>query len=243
MKIPFFLRREGSDGKNPNPMMNEAGDDPIFNEQFKALRAKFEYRAEMLNCKVVAVTSSITGEGKTVSVANLALNLALAGRKKVLLIDVDLRKSDLAERLGISPLPGLSEYLAGSVALKDILRKTRTPGLYVIPAGTRITASADMVAGEKFRSFIKEIRPQFDMILLDTPPIIPVADTLALRDQVDGFVFIFRTGFTPHNMFRQAVEEIGEKNILGVVLNGVEPQTEKYYHRYYGKYYRHADAQ
>ncbi|MBI5118526.1 CpsD/CapB family tyrosine-protein kinase [Candidatus Poribacteria bacterium] len=216
---------------------NEDGD-PRFLEQFRALRAKFEYKAETLKLKVVAMTSAIAGEGKTISCANLAINLASSGRKKVLLIDVDLRKSDLAGALHISPLPGLSEYLIGSAAVEGIVRNSVVPGMQVIPGGAKITAPADLLAGERFRGFLAAIRSRFDIVLLDTPPILPVADTLGLRNQVDGFIFVFRAGFTPYTMLKQAVEEIGETNILGVVLNGVEPQSCKYYERYYGKYYR-----
>jgi capsular exopolysaccharide synthesis family protein len=234
---------EEGEKTGPLPLLAAAAADAHFGEQLKALRAKFEYRAEMLQCKTVAVTSAIAGEGKTLSAANLAANLASAGRKKVLLVDADLRKSDIAEGLRIPPLPGLSEHLTGAVGLKDILRNPGIPGLYVIPGGMRIGDPGNLLAGDRFRNFLKEIRNHFDIILLDTPPIIPVSDTLTIRELVDGFVFIYRFGYTPHEMFRQAVEEIGDKNILGVVLNAVEQQSQKYYKRYYGKYYRKTEAQ
>jgi len=238
MKLSFLLSKWKKEEMGVSTILKKGDADPFFGEQFKALKAKFEYKADMLKLKVVAVTSAIAGEGKTLSCANLAMNLASSGRKKVLLIDVDLRKADLARGLNIPPLPGLSEFLSGTVSLKDVLRNSLIPGLYVIAAGTRISAPADLLTGDKFRSFLADIREHFDIILLDTPPILPVADTLSLKDQVDGFIFLYRTGFTPHHMFKQAIEEIGEKNIIGVVLNGVEPHKEKYYQRYYGKYYK-----
>ena len=238
MKLSFRITKGKKEEMGVSTILKKGEDDPFFGEQSKAFKAKFEYKADMLKIKVVAVTSAIAGEGKTLSCANLAMNLASSGRKKVLLIDVDLRKADLARGLNIPPLPGLSEFLAGTVGLKDIMRKSLIPGLYVIAAGTRISAPADLLAGDKFRQFLADVREHFDMVLLDTPPILPVADTLGLKDQVDGFIFLYRTGFTPYTMFKQAVEEIGEKNIVGVVLNGVEPHKEKYYQRYYGKYYK-----
>ncbi len=213
--------------------------EPLFVEQIRNLRARFEYRADVLNCKVVAVTSAVAGEGKTVAAANLARNIAAAGRKKVLLIDVDLRKCDLAKGMRITPVPGLSEYLAGSAGLKDVLQNSLAPGFHVIPGGMRISSPGDLIAGGRFRGLLKDVRNHVDVIILDTPPIIPVSDTLTLRDVVEGFVLVYRMGATPHLMFRQAMEEIGEKKLVGVVLNGVEPQTEKYYQRYYGKYYQH----
>ena len=239
MKIPFLNGKRPVLAKGGQATPVGKGEaDPVYVEQFKALRAKLEYKMDMLNCRVVAVTSAVAGEGKTASCANLAMNLASAGRKKVLLIDTDLRKSDLARFLKLDPLPGLSEYLAGSAGLKEIVRNSVIKGLYVIPAGTRIAAPADLLAGEKFRAFLQESRNSFDVILLDTPPIIPVADTMSLRDQVDAFVFLYRAGFAPQALFRHAVEEIGDKKILGVILNCVEPQKERYYQKYYGKYYR-----
>jgi capsular exopolysaccharide synthesis family protein len=162
----------------------------------------------------------------------------MSGRKRILLIDADMRKSDLARGLGIPRVPGLSEYLTGRTDLNDVLKNSFLPGLYVIPGGRRMEDGAELLAGEKFRSFLGELRNQFDVILLDSPPILPVADTLSLRDQVDGFLFLCRAGVTPHPMFRQALEEVGEEKILGVVLNGVKPRKQKYYKRYYGKYYQ-----
>ena len=194
----------------------------------------------MKKYKVVAVTSAIADEGKTRTIANLAANLASTGRKKVLLIDADLRKSDLPRYLNVSSKPGLSDFLCGSVSPEKIFLQP-VEGLHFIPGGERMTKSPELLAGEKFRSFLQEMRSHFDVILLDTPPILPVADTMSLQDQIDGFILIFRIGFTPYVMLRQVVEEMEKEKILGVVLNCVEPQREKYYKRYYGKYY-HKDS-
>jgi tyrosine-protein kinase Etk/Wzc len=228
------MKREG----NSPPIASAGKDDPLYIEQIKALRAKFEYRIDLQKMKIIAVTSAVAGEGKTTSCGQLAIHLVLTGRKKVLLIDTDLRKPDLARGFGIPPHPGLSEFLTGTVTLKDILRNSFLPGLYVIPAGTRVAEPGNLLSGEKFRSFLEEARGHFDILLLDTPPVLPVADTLSLRDQVDGFLFLYRAGCTPHPMLRQAAEEVGEEKVIGVVLNGVMPQNQKYYHRYYGKYYQ-----
>jgi capsular exopolysaccharide synthesis family protein len=219
------------------PIISAGKSDPLYLEQVKAFRAKFEYSIDKQKIKVVAVTSSIAGEGKTTSCAQLAINLVMAGRKKVLLIDADMRKSDLSKGFSLPTTPGLSEYLTGKAVLKEIVRTTFLPGLFVIPAGTRVNESSDLLAGDKFRAVLNEFRGPFDVILLDTPPVLPVADTLSLRDQVDGFVFLYRAEFTPHPMMRQAVEEVGEEKIFGVVLNGVASQNQKYYQKYYGKYY------
>jgi protein-tyrosine kinase len=220
------------------PILRVGRNDSFYLEQFKALRAKLEYKVNEQKIKVLAVTSAIAGEGKTLSSVNLAMNLASAGRRKILLVDVDLRKSDLGRELDIDPYPGLREFLGGSGVLKDIVRKTVVPGFYIVPGGKPIADPSPLLAAEKIRNFFGKVREQFDVILLDTPPIIPVADTLSLRDQVDGFIFLYRADFTPYPMLREALEELGEANILGVVMNCLEPQKQKYYQRYYGKYYQ-----
>jgi capsular exopolysaccharide synthesis family protein len=223
---------------SPPPIAKAGNEDPIYSNQIKALGAKFEYKIDILKIKVVAVTSAIAGEGKTTSCVQLARQLVMAGRKRVLLIDADMRKSDLAKGLNIKRHPGLSEFLAGKASLNDILQNSFLPGLHVIPAGRRVEDGADLLAGEKFRAFLREVRSHFDVILLDSPPILAVADTLSLRDQVDGFLFLYKAGLTPHPMLRQALEELGEEKIIGVVLNGVKPQPQSYYQRYYGSYYQ-----
>lgn len=231
-------KRAAAQDGNRAAFLKKGEADFLYLEQFKALRAKFEYKADLHGCRVVAVTSAIAGEGKTVSIINLAKSLASSGRRKVLLIDMDLRKSDLGKSLEIPAVPGLTEFFAGSAGPKEIIRNSIVPGLHVVTTGTRIWSPADLIAGEKFRSYLKHLRSHFEIILLDTPPIIPVADALNLRDQVDGFLVVYRVGFTPYPMLKQVVEELGEKQILGVVLNGVEPRGDRYYQRYYGKYYR-----
>ena len=217
----------------------ENGRELIFLEQFKTLRAKFEYQVDTNKYKVVAVTSAIAAEGKTLTSANLAANLASVGRKKVLLIDTDMRKSDIARMFNAPAKPGLTEFLTGAVSHdKIILASNSLGGLYLVSGGEKGIAPPDLLAGEAFRSFLQEMRSKFDVILLDTPPILAVADTMSLRDQVDGFILVFRIGFTPYVMFQQALEEIEKTKILGVVLNGVEMQKYKYYQRYYGEYYQ-----
>jgi len=240
-----FFRRgfpSGRGGGKPPDLLRTGEEDGFFAEQVKGFRAKFEYRIDALQQKVVAVTSAVAGEGKTMLCAHLAAGLASSGRKKVLLVDADLRKSDLARGLRLPLLPGLTEFLAGSAGPGDIVRNSVRPGLHVVPAGTAVTTGGELLSGERFRWFLAKAREQYDTVLLDTPPLLPVADTLSLKGLVDGFVLVYRTGFTPNGLFRQALDEAGEQNVLGVVLNAVEPRTQRYYQRYYGRYYRPGSA-
>ncbi|MGZ8463086.1 MAG: CpsD/CapB family tyrosine-protein kinase [Candidatus Deferrimicrobiaceae bacterium] len=242
MKIPFLDRTGDTKGEVINRYTLFQRKDQVFTEQYKNFCARFEYTVDARGCKIVAITSAISGEGKTVSAVNLASNLAATGRKKVLLIDLDLRKSDLAKGLRFPSVPGLVELLDGTAGLTEVLRYGVEQGLHVIPSGRTVSAPWEMIAGEKVRILLKELRGQYDLILLDTPPMAPVSDTLVLRELVDGVVLIHRLGYTPHNLFRQALEDIGEKKLIGVLLNGVEPQSERYYRKYYGEYYTKSGA-
>ena len=217
--------------------------DPYYYEMVKGLRAKVEYKMDTLNLRVLAVSSAVAGEGKTLTAIQVAANMASTGRKNVLLMDMDLRKSDIARELGIASDPGLSEFLSGSVPKEKIVRNSVVPGLSVIVGGKTISSPVDMLAGEKFRSLLRELREQFDLVILDTPPILPVPDAVTISEQVDAFILLFRFGHTPHQLFHKAIEDLGERKILGVVLNGEEKKPDKYYHKYYGKYYQAANTE
>jgi len=239
IKLPFF-RNNGKPpgGRRPANLLKVGKDDQLFTEKFKGLRAMVEQKSDLHRLKLLGITSSISGEGKTLSCAQLGFSIATTGRKKVLLVDVDIRKADLTHGLGAHRSPGLTDYLLGGATLPQLVRATEVPNLYLIPAGAEVASPADLLAGERFKTFLKEIREQYDAILLDTPPVLPVADTLTIRELTDGFIVLYRTGFTPHTMFRQALEELGEKHVVGAVLNGVEGPSDYYYQKYYGSYYR-----
>lgn len=218
-------------------------DDPFYNEMMRGFRAKVEHRIDASGLRTLGVTSAVSGEGKTKTAIHLAVNMASTGRKKVLLMDLDLRKSDIAREMRIGASPGLSEYLTGTVSREEIIRNTSIRGLFLVPAGMPVPSPVDMLAGEKFRIFLKELRGHFDLLILDTPPILPVPDALTISDQLDGFILVFRLSFTPYKMLQQAVDELGTGKILGVVLNGDEKKSDKYYSRYYGNYYKPSDME
>jgi len=239
MKIPFPPGKQDTVSRSGRlGILNMRSIDPLFYELLKGLRAKVEYKMDTLNLRVIAVSSAVAGEGKTLTSIQLAANMASTGRKKVLLVDMDLRKSSIARELGIASDSGLSEFLSGSLPKEKIVRNSIVPGLSVIVGGKTISSPADMLAGEKFRSLLRELREQFDLVILDTPPILPVPDAVTISEQVDAFILLFRFSHTPYQLFHQAIDELGERKIVGVVLNGEEKKPDKYYHKYYGKYYQ-----
>lgn len=235
--LDFFKGTGWKMDHETNDLIHTGSDDQIFMEQFRALRSKLEHKSDLLGWKVIGVTSSIAGEGKTLTCAKIALGLARTNRKSVLLVDADNRKADLSKGFGFPIQPGLTELLLGKAPLSDLVRETSVPGLHILPSGISVPEPADLLAGDGFRIFIDEARKRYDLVLLDTPPILPVADTMSMLERLDGLIFLYRVGYTPLSMFKQATEEIGEQKILGVVLNGVEQKSDRYYGKYYGHYY------
>jgi capsular exopolysaccharide synthesis family protein len=217
--------------------------DPFYTEMMRGFRAKVEHRIDATGLRILGLTSAVAGEGKTKTAIHLAVNMASTGRKKVLLMDLDLRKSDIARELRIGAGPGLSEYLTGVVSREEIIQVTSIRGLFLIPAGKPVHSPVDMLAGEKFRSLLQELRGHFDLLILDTPPILPVPDALTISEQLDAFILVFRLSHTPYKLLRQAVDELGTGKIMGVVLNGDEKKSDKYYSRYYGNYYKPTDIE
>jgi len=239
IQFPFFGRNGKPHGKRgPYDIFAVGKEDPLFLEKFKGLRAIVEQKVDLHQMKLLGITSSVAGEGKTLCCAQLGRSLASTGRKDILVVDMDVRKSDLTRGMGDRRTPGLTEHLLGGATLEQILRPTRCPNLYLVTSGIEVNSPADLLAGDPFKSFLQVIRKSFDAILLDTPPVLPVADTPTIRDLADGFLFVYRAGFTPYTLLRQAIEELGEKHVLGAVLNGVEAASPGYYRKYYGSYYQ-----
>lgn len=220
------------------PICRKGLDDPLFQEHVKTLRAKFENRINLYQAKIIAVTSSIAGEGKTFSCIKLAESLVASGAKKVLLVDADMRKGDLTQGLELEKAPGLSDYLLGAASLGQVVRTSDKIGSFVISSGTEVASPSDLFFKDRLPQLIGEMRKAFDVVLIDTPPVVPISDMITLREKVDGVIVLYRAGVTPIGMLRQTVEEIGLNKIFGVVINGVDQKSKRYYDRYYGNYYR-----
>lgn len=238
MKLDIWpLKKKNISRKKLADLLNEQKADPFFTQEVNGLRARFELKTENLKWRIIAVTSAVAGEGKSLASTNLAASLAATGVKRVLLLDFDLRNSDLARELGIPDKPGLAEFLSGTASYNDIVKNSIFNGLHIVTGGSRLSQPADLIAGKVFKELIEKVRGLYDYVIIDTPPVIPVSDTLNLRDIVDGFIMVIGANFTPYNLIKQAIEDIGEKRVLGVIINGIDLENQKYYKRYYGKYY------
>ncbi|MBI4115058.1 MAG: CpsD/CapB family tyrosine-protein kinase [Candidatus Omnitrophica bacterium] len=207
-------------------------------EQYRILRTNLKEQLGKEGGKVILVSSAIHGEGKTVSVTNLALCLAEMGDCKVALLDADLRRGKIGEYLGLDKnLPGLSNYLTNGLTTKQIMVRNSIENLYIIPRGDVPKNPSEIVTSSKFKVLLSELRVHFDYVLIDAPPIMSVADASIFGREADGVLMVIQSGRTPktviahaHLLFKQA----GVK-MLGYILTNVEYQSSEY--RYYYHYY------
>ncbi|MEO8217770.1 MAG: polysaccharide biosynthesis tyrosine autokinase [Acidobacteriota bacterium] len=186
--------------------------------------------------RTIVITSAMPGEGKTTTSSNLAIVLAQLG-KRVLLVDADLHKARIHEIFAISNRVGLVSLLAENADPVSITVPTAIPGLFVIPAGPSSPNPSGLLSSEAMRLFLERSATEFDYIILDTPPVGPVADAIILGNQADGVVLCVLGGKTPRDRVRRVRDRLSRSNVrlLGVLLNNLEHSAAEY-REYYGEY-------
>ena len=206
-------------------------------ESFKSLRTNLQFCGE--DKKVIAVTSCTPNEGKSSVIMNLAVSLAEAG-KKVLLVDGDLRKSVLVGRTKVKGMSkGLTHYLSKQASLIDVICSTNVPNFHMIFAGPVPPNPAELLGGKLFKEMISSLRKIYDYILIDTPPLGSVIDSVVIAEECDGSVLLIESGVISYRFAQEVKEQLAKSNcpILGVILNKVDMFKQGYYGKYYGKYY------
>lgn len=202
-------------------------------EEFRTLRSRLYQLREKMPLKKLLVSSSLPREGKSFVAANLTQVLVKQHGRRVLLIDADLRGPKLHVVLGTSALPGLSDYLMGERDEFTIMQRGPMDNLFLIPAGKHVSSPAELVANGRLKFLLSRVEALFDWIVIDSPPAVTVSDPSLLANFCDGVLMVVRSTVTPFDAARRARMEFGEKQLLGVVLNGVDAQASDYY-RYYG---------
>jgi protein-tyrosine kinase len=235
-----FLPRVDESAGNPNAVdrrvVTLTAPASVAAEQYRTLYYRLERLREVKPMKVVAFTSAMPGEGKTVTAVNLALAAARANsERRILLIDADLRRSQVAQVLGIRNKTGLAELLAGECDVRDVVRRFHATRLAVIPAGATPEEPTQVLAGSRMKQFLKAVRDNFDEVYIDLPPTLPFADAAILGHQADGVLMVVRANVTPSKAVNQAVEQLHGAPLLGCVLNGAEVNTTPYLKNYVKK--------
>ncbi len=207
-------------------------------EQYGILALKLRQQLGEGGSKVLAMTSAVGGEGKTTTAINLSVALAGSAECRVLLIECDLRKSRVHEYLGFKPAKGFSDLLLNpDDDINSYIWKVND--LHVIPGGTMIQDPVGVLASRRTRALLARLREQFQIIVLDSPPILPIADSHIIAGMSDGVVLVMRARSTRRELFQRAVESAYVPNLLGVVLNDVDYLRSRYAYayQYYEKHY------
>ena len=212
--------------------------DSIAAQQYKVLALKVQRWMEKTGGRVLAITSSTGEEGKSLTALNLSLALASALEGGVLLVDCDLRLPQVHERLGLSCEGGLADLLARSNA-DPAPFISRVGDLDVIHAGTQSRDRIDLIGTSRTRDLFSSLRRRYRLIVLDCPPVVPIADSLTLAEMADGVAVVVRARATRPELFQRAVDSLEAKSFLGVVLNDVEYSATPYAYayRYYQQHY------
>jgi capsular exopolysaccharide synthesis family protein len=242
--VDLAARRRLSERRGTVPVPSGTS---IAAEVFRTLRTSILFFDPEHPPRTMLVTSSQAGEGKTATVVNLALSLAQQGAR-VCLVDADMRKPRCHHALGLPEGEGLSDFLLGEVELAEVTRQVTLPGarqrngdgrrpaaqLAFVPSGRVVQQSAELLASPRLRSALAAAAERFDIVLVDSPPIFPVADASLVATMVDGVVLVVRGERTPRQLTREAIARLRfmQAKVLGVVLNGVNPGAPEYAYRY-----------
>ena len=204
-------------------------------ESYRSLRTNINFAAVGAALRTMVVTSSVPAEGKSTTVANLAMSMAMEG-KRVIIVDADLRRPSQHKLFKVDSSPGLTDILLGTHRLEQVLRPTGVPNVQILPAGTPPPNPAELLGSAEMMKLIDRLKEISELILFDTPPALAVADSIVLASRVDGVLLVIAFGETKKANTRKAQELLGRANanLLGTVLNRMESPSNGYY---YGKYY------
>lgn len=207
-------------------------------EQFKILRTNILFPLAGNPPRSILLTSTAPGEGKTFAAANLAISIALNINRYVMLIDADLRWPQMHTRFGFPPVPGLSNFLAEGQDLSTLLLHTKVEKLTLLPAGPPPTNPSELISSERMANLLTEVTTRYPdrLIVIDAPPLAMAAETAVLARQVDGILVVVRYGSTQREALADLIQRVGEKKILGSIVNRVETADSRYYGYKYASY-------
>lgn len=210
-------------------------------ERYRATRARLLSMNPQGMHQIIAITSSIPQEGKSVTTANLGLVMAESGEHKVCVLDADFRRSTLGRMLGCDRRPGLAEVFRGKLTLTEALIPTPFPNLKILGPGN-VTAKSytELLSTPTARDVLSRLRAAFDYTLLDTPPVNTVSDVSMLAPHCDGALVVVEMRRTPEPAVQQAVRTLQANNVklLGCLLSRFADHRTRYYDRYYDRYYQ-----
>lgn len=202
-------------------------------ELFRTLRSRMYQIRGTGPLEVIVVSSALPGEGKSFVSANLAHAFALQSDRRALVIDADTRRAGgLSTLLGAPSTPGLTDYLLGEQNAENILQTGPLENLYFIPCGRRVPKPGELIGNSRFGALIEQLRPAFDWIIIDTPPVVPISDAREIADLGDGVLMVVNARSTLAHLAKRGMQEFRRDSLLGVVLNRTSEPSATYYSTY-----------
>ena len=206
--------------------------DSLAAEKFRFLGVRLRQMQQARSLKKVLITSTIPEEGKSLVSANLAGVLARR-KQKVLLIEGDMRRPTLAQQFGLGRLAGLAEWLQSGQQTPSNIYRLGGPGLWFMPAGAPPANTLELMQSGRLSYLMTQLSSQFDWIVVDSPPLLPLADTTVWARLSDGVLLVTREGKTEKKQLQRGLDAVKNLPLLGVVLNGCSHSDQKnYYQRY-----------
>jgi polysaccharide chain length determinant protein (PEP-CTERM system associated) len=222
--------------KNRLPVL--ADPHSVASQQYGILALKVADRMRRSGGRILAITSATGGEGKSLTALNLSLALAECSQGRVLLVDCDFRLPRIHERLGLKTEKGFSDLIAGTET-DPAPYISKLGNLDVIASGSTRANPVNLLASARMREILARLRQEYQLVVLDSPPVVPIADSHILAGLADGVLFVVRARKTRPELFRHAMESLGASNLVGLVLNDVEYADSPYAgaYRYYQRHY------
>ena len=210
-----------------------ADDRSLSAEKYRVLATRLNHLQEQRPIKKVVITSASSQDGKSVTACNLALTLAKRMNKRVLLVEGDLRQPAVANLLGIKPRHGITEWFSKQQPIGDYLLHIADLPLWVLPAGSPPEHPLDILQSDRLPEMLNQFMGWFDWILIDSPPVLPMADLALWSRQSEGLIMVVGQNHTPKKFLAKAMDAIEKTKLLGIVLN----EGHETHHRVYQNYY------
>jgi capsular exopolysaccharide synthesis family protein len=199
-------------------------------EKFRFLGVSLQHLRRDRPLKKVLITSTIPQEGKSMVSANLACSLAQRTRQKTLLIEGDVRRPSLMQMFGLEKIPGICEYLKGERDLMSSIYHLEEPDLWILPAGRAPENPLELLQSGGLSTMVDQLTPWFDWIVIDSPPVMPLADTSVWMRIADGILLVVRQGVTERRQLERGLEALEPRKMIGALLNGTKRQVDSDYY-------------
>lgn len=206
-------------------------------EAYNVLRSNIQFCTFDKNIKTLSITSCNPGDGKTSTSVNLAISMAKSGLKTVL-VDADLRKPMMLKHLGSNYTTGLSNFISGHASFEDVVNETNISGMYYVGCGPKPPNPVELIGSNRFVEFLNRAENEFDMVIIDTPPLGSVIDSAVIAAKTDGVILVIKAKSVNYRTAQRIKEQLVKANarILGVVLNKVKKNEYKNYYSHYNYY-------